>query len=103
MLNLVHNLLVANITSGNDNDVFTVIVGSMEISELLNTDGADVVAVSLNRLTHHVLSEGVEVSVFEESLFISGVVLLMLIGNLNLELLKLGSVQRNVADSVTKH
>ena len=93
MLDLVDNLLVANITSGNNDDVFTVVVSSVVISQILNTKSTDVVAISLDWLAHHMLSVHVEVSILNSSLLILSVVLFMFLSSLYLELLKFSWIQ----------
>ena len=70
---------------------------------MLDAKSADIVTVTLDWLAHHVLSEDIEVSIFEGSLLVSGVTLLVLVGNFDLELLELSGVEGNVADDITEH
>lgn len=46
-----------NVTSTNNDDVGTDVVGSVIFDNLISTDGTDVFSDTEDRLTHHVVSE----------------------------------------------
>lgn len=50
-----------------DNDIFAIIVSSMEVYNHFPVDLSDVVYISQNRLAHHMLTIDVEVHVFHQS------------------------------------
>lgn len=102
LLNLLDDLAVVDLTSGNDDDVVTVVVGSVVISEHVDADLLSDVSVALDWLTDHVLSVDVEVAVLNSGLVIASVVRLMLGRDLLLGELKLSGVQGWVADGITE-
>jgi len=102
LLNGIDDLIVVNITSGNDDHVITVIVGSLVILQHTGSDGVGHISISLDWLSKHVLSEGVEVSVFEGGLLESVVVVFVLHADLILNKLKLGRVKSVVAEHISK-
>jgi len=63
----VNQLLVVNGTGSNDHHVLTKVVSGVEVDDHVPVDGPDVVDVSKNRLSHHVLSVHVVVNIFHES------------------------------------
>lgn len=70
LLNLVNDLLVTHITCCNHNHILAIVIGCLEVLEVFDTDSGHVIAITLDRLSHHVLSESVEVRVLERHLFI---------------------------------
>lgn len=103
LLNLLDDLGVVHITSGNDDDVVTEVVGGVELSEVISGNLLEHISITLDRLADHMISETVEVSVLESRLFVSGVVGLVLGSNLLSEDLELSRVEGGVADGVTEH
>jgi len=64
LFNLVNNLIVAHVTSGNNNDVFTVVIGCMVISKYFGTEVSNLISISLDWLSNLMLSVNIEVRVF---------------------------------------
>mmetsp|Transcript_119355 Transcript_119355/g.166548 ORF Transcript_119355/g.166548 Transcript_119355/m.166548 type:complete len:385 (-) Transcript_119355:291-1445(-) len=102
LVDLIDESLVVKVTSTDNNDVVTVVVGSVVVSEGINIQVLDLIAVSLNRLTHHVLSVDIEVNVLQGGLFVSGVVGFVVFAQFLLEKFELASIESAVGDSVTK-
>jgi len=96
------NLIVGNVTSGNDDHIVSVVVGSVEVSQVVNTEGAGEISISLDWLSQHVFSERVEVSVFKSSFNISVVIIFMLHADLVLNELELSRVKSAVAENISK-
>jgi len=51
------NLVVGNITSGNNDDVISEVVGSVVVSQVINTQLGGQISISFNWLSQHVFSE----------------------------------------------
>jgi len=102
LVNLIDESLVVNITSTNNNDVVTVIVGSVVVSEGISVQVLDLVAVTLDRLTHHVLSVDIEVNILQGGLFVSSVVGLEVFAQFLLEKFEFTGIEGAVRDSITK-
>ena len=96
------NLIVGNVTSGNDDHIVSVVVGSVEVSQVVNTEGAGKVSISLDWLSQHVFSERVEVSVFKSSLNISIVIIFVLHADFVLDELELSRVKSAVAENISE-
>lgn len=103
MLNGVNDLLVVNITSSDNNNVLTSVVGGVVVSKVVNSKSMSEISVSLDWLSHHVLSERVEVSVLKSGFRESIVVILVFLANLLFKELKFSSVEGWVADHITKN
>lgn len=101
-LNSLYNLLVGNVTGSDDNHVVSVVVGGVEVSQLVNTDSAGKISISLDWLSEHVLSERVEMSVFKSGLNISVVVVFVLHADFILDELKLARVEGAVAENISE-
>lgn len=98
----VDDLIVRDVTSGNNGDVVSVVVGCVVGSHVVNGQSLSKISISLDWLSNHVLSVRVEVGVFDGGLFVSLVVVLVLSANFVLKELKLSLVKRIVADDITK-
>lgn len=94
---------MVNITSSDNNNVLTSVVGGVVVSEVVNSKSVSEISVSLDWLSHHVLSERVEVSVFKSGLRESIVVILMFLANLLFKELKFSSVKGWVADHISEN
>jgi hypothetical protein len=99
---LFTEFIVVNITSSNNNDVITEVMGGVEISEMVNTDGTGQISITLSWLTEHMVSERVVVGVGEGGLFVSSVVGFMFSANVVLEELELSWVEGWVAYHITE-
>jgi len=56
-VNGFNNLLVRNVSGSDDDHIVSVVVGGVEVSQVINTDGAGKISISLDWLSQHVLSE----------------------------------------------
>lgn len=93
---------MADFSGGDDDDIISIVIGIVEVSNLVYTNSLGKVSVSLLWLSNHVLSEGVEVGVLEGSELILGMVQLVLSADLLFEELKFSSVESWVADGITE-
>lgn len=66
----VYQLLMANSTSADNDNIFTEVIGLMEVDDHISIDLIDVINISQNWLTHHVLSVNVVVYIFHKSLHV---------------------------------
>jgi hypothetical protein len=102
LLNGVNDGVVGHITGGDDDHVVTVVVGSVVVSEVIHSQGAGEISITLDWLSKHVLSERIEVSVFKSGLLEPIVVVLMLHADLILDELKLSRVKGIVSKHISK-
>jgi hypothetical protein len=102
LLNGINDRVVGNITGGDDDHVVTVVVGGVVVSELVHSQSVSEISISLDWLTKHVLSVGVEMSVFKSGLLEPVVVVLMLHADLILDELKLGRVKGVVGKHISE-
>ena len=102
LFNGINDLGVVDITSSDNNDVFTNVVSSVVVSEVIGTKGLSKISITFNWLSHHVLSVGVEMSVLKSGLGISVVVILVFLGNLLLEEFKLSWVELWVGNHISE-
>ena len=102
LLNGINDRVVGNITGGDDDHVVTVVVGGVVVSELVHSQSVSEISITLDWLSKHVLSVGVEMSVFNSGLLEPVVVILMLHADLILDELKLGWVEGGVAEHVSE-
>ena len=102
VLDGIDDLVVRNVTSSNNDDVVTVVVGGVVVSEVVGSKSLSQISVSLDWLTEHVLSVGVEMDVFEGGFNISIMVVLVLHADLILDKLELSAVESWVGDQVTE-
>lgn len=102
-LHLLDELVVVDVASGDDDNVVTEPVGGTVVLEIINSQLANDVAVTLNRLAHHVLTIGVEVSVFNGGFLEVGGVHGVFLDQVLLAELKFSGVKGSVGDGVTKH
>lgn len=63
----INDFVVSHISCGDHDQVLSKIVSLVVVQNLVLSDGLDVVKVSEDGLTHHVLSVDVEVDVFHQS------------------------------------
>ena len=82
LVHLVHELFVVNVASTYYYNVVSIEVSGVKFSEMVSSECLEDVSVSLDWLTHHVVSVDVEVSVLNGGLEVLMVVILMLMSNL---------------------
>ena len=94
---------MVHISCGDYYDILSIVVGSVIVSQLVDSKSSNKVSITLDWLAHHVLSIDIVVRVFKSKLLESGMVCFELVSNFNLQLFKLRWVQLHVADGITKH
>ena len=92
-----------DVTSTNNNDVITEVVGGVEVAKVVSRNLLDIVTVSLNGLAHHVLSVNIEMAVLNGSFKVAVVVVFVLLSNLLLHELELIGVESAVSDDISKN
>lgn len=92
---------MVDVTDCNNLNVLTMVVSPVEILDVVKTYIAKVVAVTTNWLTHHVVTESVEMHVLEKSTFVLGVVALVVHICLLLYTLKLFGLESCIAHDVS--
>jgi hypothetical protein len=102
LVNLADKFLMVDVTSTNDNDVIAEVVGGVELSQVISSEGMEDVSVSLLGLAHHVLSEDVEMGVLNGGLEVSVVVVFMLLAYFLLHKLEFVFIQDAVGDGVAE-
>ena len=85
LVHLVHELFVVNVASTYYYNVVSIEVSGVEFSEMVSSECLEDVSVSLDWLTHHMVSVDVEVSILNGGLKVLMVVILMLMSNLLLD------------------
>ena len=93
---------MVDVTRTDNDDVVTEVVSGVEISQVVSTEGLEVVAVSLDGLSHHVLSVDVEVSVLDGGLEVSLRGSLVLLSDLFLDEFELVGVEGAVGEEITE-
>lgn len=93
---------MVNVTSTDNDDVVTEVVSCVEISQVVSTEGLEVITVSLDGLSHHVLSVNIVVSILDSGLEVSLSGTFVLLANLFLDELKLISIESAVSNKVTE-
>jgi len=103
VLNGIDDLVVGYVTCSNNDDVVTVVVGSMVVSEVISSKSLVQISITLDWLTEHMFSEGVEMDVFEGGFNISIVVVLVFHADLIFDKLEFSTVKSWVGDQITKN
>lgn len=93
VVDLLHKRLVVHIASSNHHQVVSVVVVSMEFSDVVSVEVLKVVSVTVLGLSEHVFTISVEVSVFNGGLHVPVVVLFVPLRKLFLGQLHLGLVE----------
>jgi len=70
--------VVVDSSSSNNTYVISVVVGSLEVSKVISRDLLDLVGVSLDWLSEHMVTERVEMAILKSSLYVVPVVTIML-------------------------
>lgn len=101
-LHLLHQLVVVNVTGGDDNDVVTEPVGGAVVLQVVNGEVANLIGITLDRLTHHVLTVGVEVRILNRGVLEVSGTHGELVSEVLLAEFELGGVEGSAGDGVTK-
>lgn len=99
---MVNNLIVAHITSGNNDDVLTIVVGSVVVSKNLGTEVSNLISITLNWLSHLMFSINIEVGILNGDFLVVVETGLVFIRNFNLKLFNFCWVQLHVADGISE-
>jgi len=103
LVDLVNERVVVDTTSSNNHNVVTEVVGSSVASECVGIDAVQLVGFSLDGLSEHVVSVGVEMHVFEGSFLVVSRGGFVLSSNFLLGKLNLCGVEGSVGESVTEN
>lgn len=101
LLDLLDDGLVVNITSGDDDDVVSNVVSSSILSDGVGVNLWNVVEVTLLWLTKVVVSEGVEVSIFNRGFLVLLVHVLKFVDHILLSKLELSIIDRAVNNHIS--
>ena len=99
---MVNNLIVAHITSSNNYDVLTIVVGSVVVSQNLGTKVSNLISITLNWLSHLMLSINIEVGILNGDFLVVVETGLMIIRHFDLKLLNFCWVHLHVADGISE-
>jgi len=61
LFNQVNDLFVAYITRRYNDHILAIVIVRLILSQIVDADGRNVIAITLDRLSNHVLSESIEV------------------------------------------
>ena len=61
LFNHVNDLFVAYITRRYNDHILAIVIVRLILSQIVDVDGGNVIAITLDRLSNHVLSESIEV------------------------------------------
>lgn len=103
LVDLVDKLLVADVAGTDDDEVITEVVGSLELTEVINVQVGEQVSVSLDWLAELMVTEGVVMAVFEGGVLHVLVGVLMVSSDFLLKDLELCRVKAWVSNSITEH
>lgn len=99
---MVNNLIVAHITSSNNDDVLTIVVGSVVVSKNLGTEVSNLISITLNWLSHLMFSINIEVGILNGDFLVVVETGLVFIRNFDLKLFNFCWVQLHVADGISE-
>jgi len=91
--NLGDELVVVEVADTSHNDVVTEVVGGVEVSQVVDSEGLEDISVSLDGLAHHMLSVDVEVSVLNGGLEVAVAAVFVLFSDLLLNDVELVGVE----------
>lgn len=94
---------MVDVTRTNDDHVVTVVVGSTVVLKVINSEAWELISLTLDWLTEHVISVGVEVSILQSGVLQIGVGVLVISSELLLEDLKLSLFEGWVSNGITEH
>ena len=93
---------MADIASSDNNEIVTVVVGSLEGIEVVNSKASKLISVTLDWLTHHVVTVSIVMSVLKSSGLHVLVVASVVGSDFLLKEFELGSIKSGVGNGVTK-
>jgi hypothetical protein len=96
------DFFVGNITSGNNNNIFSVIVSTSVIHQMVKLEISNLISITFDWLSHHVLSVDIEVGILKSGLNISVMIILGLIDGCLFDKLKLSSVKIVLAEGISE-
>jgi len=99
----VRELLVENIAGTDDHDVVAEVVGGLVMCEVFGLDSLELIGVTLDWLTEHMVTERVEMGILNSGRVIVPVVEVMLGGNLLLLEFQLRRVEACIANCIAEH
>lgn len=102
LLNGINDLVVVDVSSGDDSDVVSIVVGGVEVSDVVKGNGLSQISVTSDWLSEHMLSEAVEVHVLEQSLLVATMVVLVILAHLVLAEFELSRVEGSVAKHISE-
>lgn len=102
LLSHVDNLLMVYVSDDDNLHVLTVIMISVELLDLIKSQVSQIIAVSSNGLSHHMISESVEMHVLEQSFLVLSVASLVDLVSLVLHALELFRQEGSVADNISE-
>jgi hypothetical protein len=73
---------MVDVASADNDHVVTIVVSGMEISKMVDWDAVEIVSITFARLTHHMLSEDIEMNIFYQGFLVVFEILLMLLMDL---------------------
>lgn len=101
-LNEVDELGVRNVSGTDNDDVLSKVVVRMEVLDVLRSEVVEIIDVSSSGLSHHMVSEDVEVDVLEGGSLVFGVSVLLDVSHLFSGHLESGGVDIIVRDDVSE-
>lgn len=93
---------MTHITSGNNDDVLTIVVGSVVVSKNLGTEVSNLISITLNWLSHLMFSINIEVGILNGDFLVVVETGLVFIRNFDLKLFNFCWVQLHVADGISE-
>lgn len=102
LVDLIHEFLVVNVSSSNNDDIVTEIVSGVEVLDMVNVEVLQLISISLWRLSHLMFSVDVEMDIFQKGLEVSVVIFFVFLTNLLLQEFEFTWVQGTVWDQVSQ-
>jgi hypothetical protein len=92
VVNLTDELLVIDVTRSNNDKIVTEVIGGLISSEIISSQVAEIICITPDWLSHHVVSKCIEVRILESSLLIMFVAVAVLSSDVLFEKFKLTSI-----------
>jgi hypothetical protein len=99
---LTDELFMINISNSNYDQVISVIVSTVEFSDMVLFNLMNVISISFHRLSHHVFSEDIEMHIFYSGLHISLGILFVFLTNLLFNKLQFTGIKLAIANHVSQ-
>jgi hypothetical protein len=93
---------MVDVACSHNDDVVSEIVGVVEVSDVISSQALELISVTVDWLTKHVLSVNVEMSVIDQSFKVSVVAIFMVLVDFFLDTFKFTSIESAVADDITE-